>query len=236
MEYTWPVESFEAIGIRAHDVNISIRGTEGDEIRLECDGDEKHVTRLTVDHLGCWLWISIPTSGKSIQLILKLPKQKAWPIDIYARSVNFEAKDIWARLNLVFAKCEVQLNNFHGAFNLASWNAAITLKHCFEKEMPEIPSLPDSESKKRQKSLGINMPMTWGKEDWAQLGLDFSEKMVKGFIDQKGDSGQQEGINIKAAKGDFQIEDTDAKTCTIKAARSDAKMKTVRISRLDLRK
>ena len=78
------------------------------------------------------------------------------------------------------------------------------------------------------------MPMTWGKEDWAQWGLDLSERMVKGFLGQKGGSGQQRGINIKAAKGDFQIEDTDAETCIIKAARSDAKLKTVRISKLDL--
>ena len=234
MKYIWPAESFDAIGVRARDVNITVRGTEGDEIRLECDGDEKHVTRLTVDHLGCWLWISTPTSGKSIQLILMLPKQKTWPIDLYARNVNFRAEDIRARINLVFAKGEVQLSDCQGAINMASGNVDINLKHFIEEEVPEMPSLPDSESKKRQKSPGINMPMTWGKEDWAQWGLDLSEKMVKGFLGQKGGSGQQRGINIRAAKGDFQIEDTDAETCIIKVARSDAKLKTVRISKLDL--
>ena len=120
MEYTWPTESIDAIGIRAGDINIDIRGTDADEVRLECAGNEKPTAKLNVDRLGCWLWISIPTSGKNVQLSLILPKKKKWPIDIYARSVNFKAKDIWARLNLVFAKCEVQLNDFHGAFNITS--------------------------------------------------------------------------------------------------------------------
>ena len=132
MKYAWPAGSFDAIGVRARDVNISVRGIEGDEIGLECDGDEKHVAKLMVDHLGCWLWISTPTSGKNIQLILMLPKQKAWPIDLYARNVNFRAEDIRARLNLVFAKGEIQLSDCHGAFNMASGNVDITLKHFIE--------------------------------------------------------------------------------------------------------
>ena len=154
-EYTWPVESFDAIGIRARDVNIGIRGTDADEVRLESDGSEKPTAKLNIERLGCWLWISIPTSSKNVGLSLMLPKQKTWPIDLYARSVNFEANDIWSRLNLVFAKGEVRLNDFHGAFNLASGNADVLVKGFIEKEVSEMPPLPDNERIKDRKPLAL---------------------------------------------------------------------------------
>ena len=236
MEYTWPTESIDAIGIRVRDANVSVLGTDADEVRLESNGSDKYTTRLNVYQIGCWLWITTPSSKKDVRLTLLLPKRKAWPIDLYASNVNFRADNVRERLNLILAKGEIQLNDCRGAFNLASGNGNVVLRRFSEEEVPEMPPLPDSERKKRRKSLGIDiyMDMHWRKDDWAQWGLDFSEKMVKGFLGQKDGAGKGQGINVKMAKGDFQMEDTNAETCTIRAARSDVKMKGVRISKLDL--
>jgi hypothetical protein len=163
-----------------------------------------------------------------------LPRQKPWLIDLYARNVDFQAENIQARLNLILAKGEVQLKECRGAFSLVSGNANVILKHFNEEKVPEMPPLPDNERKKRRKSPGNIINMSWGKEDWSQWGLEFSEKMVKGFLGQKGGAGQHQGINVKVARGDFRIEDTEAETCVIWAARTDVKMKSARISKLDL--
>ena len=232
MEYTWPAKSFDAIGIRGRDAKITVRGTDADDVRLESNSSEKHAAKLNVDQLGCWLWISTPVSSRNIQLTLLLPKQKAWLIDLYARNVDFQAENIQARLNLILGKGEVRLKDCRGTFSLASGNANVMLKRFSEEEVPEMPPLPEGERGKSRKSPGIYM--NWAKDDWSQWGLEFSEKMVKGFLGQKGGAGQHQGINIKVGRGDFQIEDTDAETCVIKAARSDVKMKTMRISKLDL--
>jgi len=234
LEYTWPTESFDAVGIRVRDGNITVRETDTDEVRLESNGSEKHTTKLNVDQLGCWLWISTPTSGKDIQLTLLLPKQKSWLIDLYARNANFKAENIKTRLNLVLVKGEVHLNDCRGAFSLTSGNANVSLKRINEEEVPEMPPLPEDERKKRRKSSGIYMYMGWGKDDWSQWGLDFSEKMVKGFLGQSGGAGQSQGINLKAARSDFEIEDVDAENCTIRAAKSTVKMKAGRVAKLDL--
>jgi hypothetical protein len=234
MEYNWSAGSFDAIGIRVHDASISIMGTEADDIRLESSVSEKHAARFGVDKLGGWLWISNGTSVRDIHLTLLLPKQKAWLIDLYARNVNFQADNILARLNLILTKGEVRLNGCRGAFNLASGNSNVIINRFSEEAVPEMPALPDSKRKEKSKSPGKVINMSWGKEDWAQWGLDFSEKMVKGLLGQKGGAGRHQGIDIKIAKGDLQIEDTDAETCVIKSARSDVKIEAGRISNLDL--
>jgi len=232
MEYTWPAESFDAIGIRARDAKITVRATDADEVRLENNGSEKHAAKLNVDQLGCWLWISTPTPSRNIRFSLLLPKQKAWLIDLYARNVDFQAENIQARLNLILGKGEVQLKDCRGAFSLASGSANVLLKRFSEEEVPEMPPLPDGERKKRRKSPGIYMG--WGKDDWSQWGLDFSEKMVKGFLGQKGGAGQHQGINVKVGRGDCQMEEIDAGTCIVRSARSSIKMIAGHVSKLDL--
>ncbi len=234
MEYTWPAGSFEAIGIRAHDASISLKGTDASDIRLESNLSEKHTARFSVERLGDWLWISSGASIKYIQLTLLLPKQKIWPVDLYARNVNFQADGVRARLNLILVKGEVKLNECRGAFSLASGNADVLLKRFSEEAVPEMPPLPDSKRKEKQKSTTKVISASWGKEDWAQWGLDFSEKMVKGLLGQKGGAGQRQGIDIKLARGDLQIEDTDAETYIIRSARSDVQINAGRISNLDL--
>ena len=232
MEYTWPAESFDTIGIRARDANITVRGTDTDDVMLEGEGSEKYTARFNVDQLGCWLWIATPASGKDIQLTLLLPKHKAWLIDLYARNVNFQAENIQARLNLILAKGEVQLKDCRGVFSLASVYANVRLKRFSEDEVPEMPPLPDGERKKRRKSPASYI--SWEKDDLAQWGLEFSEKMLKGFVGQKGGTGQHRGINVKVARGDFQIEDIDAEICVVRSARGTVKIKSGRTSNLNL--
>lgn len=234
MEYTWPAGSFDAIGIRARDASVTVLGTDVDEVRLESDGSEKKAIKLNVDQLENWLWISVPTSGKDIKFNLLLPKEKPWLIDLYARNINFRAENIQARLNLIMAKGEVKLDDCRGALTMASANASVTLKRFREEQIPEMPPLPESERKKRRVSPAVGINMTWGKDDWSQWGLELGEKMMKGFLGQKGGGGQHRGINVKLAKGDFLIEDSDAEICVIRSARSDVRMKTGRVSNLDL--
>ena len=232
MEYTWPAESFDAIGIRARDVNINVKGIDGDEARLEVNGDKKRLSKLQVDLLGYWLWISAPASSRDLRFTLLLPEKKVWLIDLYAHNTNFHAENTRARLNLILGKGEVQLKNCSGAFSLASGTAKVLLKCFSEEEVPEMPPLPDSERKGR-KSAGIYM--SWGKDDWSQWGLEFSEKMLIGFLGQSGGTGQHHGINVKIGKGDLQIEEIEATSFIVRSARSTVKMKEVCAANLDLK-
>lgn len=213
MDYTWPAESFDALGFRVPNVDISLRGADMDDVKLEGEGSEKHTAKVNVDQLGRWLWISTPASGKDIRLTLLLPKHKTWPIDLYAKNVRFRAENVKARMNLILGKGEVRLRECRGALSLVSGNTDVVLESFTEEEVPEMPLLPDVERKERRKSPASYM--SWAEGDWSQWSLEFSEKTAEGIFKQKASAGRYRGIDMKAAWG-------------------DVKMKSGRISNLDL--
>ena len=122
-------------------------------------------------------------------------------------------------MHLWLGKGEVQIENCRGAFSVTSGNADVRVKHFIEIETPEVPPLP-----KEERHIRMDDPESW--EEWGENGRNGEEKSGKsfygGFFGQT--TGTNPGVNIQTGKGDMNLEEINAKTCIIRAAKGDAKV------------
>ena len=124
-------------------------------------------------------------------------------------------------------KGEAQIDNCRGAFSVTSGNANVMMRHFTETDTPAIPPLPREEH-----HISIEEPETWGDwEEWADWGGEFGEKFLRKFFGETG--GSNRGINIQVGKGDVNMEDINIKSCHIRTARGDARIKQGRIGAFD---
>ena len=227
---TWPIDAFDAIGIRAHQGKFIIQGTEGNEVKLDGDFAVRYSRNLELGPTGRWLKIYTSWQYGETQFTLQLPKSKIWTIDLFSGRAQFKAEDIQTRLHLWLGKGDVQIENCHGVFYVTSGNADVRVKRFVEIEAPEVPPLP-----REERHVIVDDPESW--EDWgkdlAQWGGEFGEKFLRRFFGHTTETNP--GINIQTGKGDVELEEINAKSCVIRAARGDARLKVGRIGNLDMK-
>jgi hypothetical protein len=230
VEQTWPSNSFDAIGIRAHQGKFVIEGTDSDQVKLEGNIAARYSRNLELGPVGRWLKIYTSWQYGESQFTLQLPKSKIWTIDLFSGRAEVKVDNINARLHLWLGKGEAQIDNCRGAFSLTSGNADVRLKHFVETEAAEIPPLP-----REDRHLRMDDPESWEEwgEDWAQWGGEFGEKFLRRFFGQI--PGTTTGINIQTGKGDIKLEEINAKSCVIRAARGDARLKRGEVGSLDMK-
>ena len=227
---TWPIDAFDAIGIKAHQGKFIIQGTEGNEVRLEGDFAARYSRNLELGPTGRWLKIYTSWQYGESQFTLQLPKSKIWTIDLFSGRAQFKAENIQTRLHLWLGKGEVQIENCRGAFSVTSGNADVRVKRFSEIETPEIPPLP-----REERHMRVDDPESWEDwgEDWAQWGAEFGEKFLRRFFGQT--TGTITGINLQISKGDIELEEINVKSCVIRAARGDARLKVGKVGSLDMK-
>jgi hypothetical protein len=230
VEQTWPSNSFDAIGIRAHQGKFVIEGTDSDQVKLEGNIAARYSRNLELGPVGRWLKIYTSWQYGESQFTLQLPKSRIWTIDLFSGRAEVKVDNINARLHLWLGKGEAQIDYCRGAFSLTSGNADVRLKHFVETETMEIPPLP-----REERHVRMDDPASWEDwgESWAQWRGEFGENFLKRFFGQI--PGTTTGINIQVGKGDIKLEEINAKSCVIRAARGDAKLKQGRIGNLDMK-
>jgi hypothetical protein len=230
VEQTWPSNSFDAIGIRAHQGKFVIEGTDSDQVKLEGNIATRYSRNLELGPVGRWLKIYTSWQYGESQFTLQLPKSKIWTIDLFSGRAEVKVDDINARMHLWLGKGEAQIDNFRGAFSLTSGNADVRLKHFVETEATEIPPLP-----REERHVRMDDPESWEDwgESWAQWGGEFGEKFLRRFFGQI--PGTTTGINIQIGKGDIKLEEINAKSCVIRAARGDARLKRGEVGSFDMK-
>ena len=232
MERTWPADAFDAVSIKTSEGQIVIKGTDGDDFRLESESSTKHRDTLKVIQNGRWLQLSSMAKNDNLKLTLYFPRQKVWLLELVARQASFQAEDITGWLHLMIGKGEVNVENCRGALTVISGGVELNIKNFIETEVPEKPPQPE-EVLAEEAVTSARFP-DWGKDDWANWGLDIGERVLRKIFDQTEDAGKTPGISFKIAKGSLQIQDMEAKSCVVRSARSDVKLKGGRISSLDV--
>ena len=227
---TWPIDAFDALGIKAHQGKFIIQGTEGSEVKLDGDLAARSSRNLELGQTGRWLKIYTSWQYGESQFTLQLPKSKIWTIDLFSGRAQFKAENIQSRLHLWLGKGEVQVENCRGIFSVTSGNADVRLKRFSEIETPEVLPLP-----REDRHLRMDDAESWEEwgEDWAQWGGEFGEKFLRRFFGQT--PGTTTGINIQTGKGDIELEEINAKSCVIRAARGDARLKRGWMGNLDMK-
>ena len=229
VKQTWPITAFDAIGIRANQGKFVIQGIDGDEVRMEGDFAARYPRNLNFGPDGRWLKLYTTWQHGDSQFTLQLPKSKVWTIDIFSGRADAKIENIQARLHMWAGKGEAQIENCRGAFSVTSGNANVHVKHFNEIDAPPIPPLPREEH-----HISIEEPESWGDwEEWADWGGEFGEKFLRKFFGETGGSGR--GINIQVGKGDVELEDINIKSCYVRTARGDAKIKQGRIGAFDMK-
>jgi hypothetical protein len=229
VKQTWPMTSFDAVGIRANQGKFVIQGIDGDDVILEGDFAARYPRSSNFGPDGRWLKLYTTWQHGDSQFTLQLPKSKIWTIDIFSGRTDAKIDNIQARLHMWTGKGEVQIENCRGTFSITSGNANVRMRHFTESATPEIPPLPREEH-----HISIEEPESWGEwEEWAEWGGEFGEKFLRKFFGETGWSNR--GINIQVGKGDVNMEDINIKSCYIRTARGDARIKQGRIGAFDMK-
>ena len=111
-------------------------------------------------------------------------------------------------------------------------DADVNISDFTETEVPEKP--PQPATAVSEKPVTSAKFPEWGKDEWANWGLDIGQKVFRKVFDQTDDAGRNPGISIKVAKSKLNIRNLLAKKCIIRSARSDVALSDGSISFLDV--
>jgi Toastrack DUF4097 len=142
LEREWQADEFDAIGILAIDGQFEIEETEGDRVKLEARFSGRSERDLVLEPAGRWLQLQMWERSGDAQFILRLPRQKAWVVDLSAARGEVQVENIQARLRVMLGKGEIRIKDCRGIFNIASGKGEIEMERCVEAEMPERPPMP----------------------------------------------------------------------------------------------
>lgn len=246
LEYAWPSTAFDAINVAMHDGEITLEGTDADQVELEVDG-LPHSYDVTREPIGRWLQLVFwHTPAQKVRL--RLPKAKSWVLDLSAGHGQVKLTDVQARLQVVLGKGEIEVENCRGVFNLTVGNGQIKMKRCAETEMPKQSPLPQRESgvrtslpdraidprrEFRRRKIKPKSPWDWDSQwdvDWAMGGIEiadqasaWAQRFAQSF-NWLGWNAQQDGINVQMGNGDAHLEDIEADTCSIRFGKGDVRL------------
>jgi hypothetical protein len=249
IERTWPIDAFDALSIWAPGIQLTIKGTDSDEVRLESQFSGQVLREFKLEPVDRWLQVHMwDEYVNEAPFTLYLPKKKSWVVDCSAAWGKIEVSDIQARLQLTLEKGEIKVTNCQGIFGITSGNGQVELKGCSEADMPERPSVPQDKPDFQTATFGEgNMRSRffrnwryWAAEDWTDWGMEFGEKarawgqQFGQFLDHMGWMPHKSGISLQIGKGDIRLEDIQASTCLIKLSKGNAVLEKGLINEMDI--
>jgi Toastrack DUF4097 len=277
LEREWPSDEFDAIGILAIDGQFEIEGTEGDHVKLEARFSSRLERDLVLEPAGRWLQLQLWERSGESQFTLRLPRNKAWIVDLSAARGEVQVENIQARLRVMLGKGEIRIKDCRGIFNLASGKGEIKIERCVEAEMPERPPVPAPQFQNAQvkeppipetppiagdPDVGgefhvrfkrgpgmrykIKPDVSWDwfgfdSADWAEWGQQFGEQartwaqqFAGHFLGSVELLPEKAGVSIRSGRGDAELQDIDAKSCTVQMGSGAVKMKKGRIESLEI--
>ena len=249
IERTWPVDAFDAISIWAPGIQLAIKGTDDDEVRLESQFSGQVLREFKLEPVERWLQVHMWDEYISeAPFTLYLPEKKSWVVDCSAAWGMIEVSDIQARLQITLQKGEISVTNCRGIFAITGGDGQVELKHCSEADMPERPAIPQDRPDFQTSTVGEgNMRSRffrnwryWVSEDWADWGMEFGEKarawgqQFGQFLDHMGWMPHKTGISLQIGKGDIRFEDIQAGACLIKLSKGNAVLERGLINELNI--
>lgn len=231
-EHTWPADAFDAISIKIGGGQVLAVGTDGNDFKLESETPKKQRDKLSISQNERWLQLSSMAKNDNMTLTLHFPRQKAWLLELVGHQGSFNADDVNGWLHLMLGKGQVNIEKCRGALTVISGSADVNVKNFVETEVPEKTTQPE-ETVSEKPVTSAKFP-DWGKEDWANWGLDIGQKVFRKMFDQTENAGKNPGISMKLARGNLNIQDMEAQNCVIRSARSDVKIDGGSISTLDI--
>ncbi len=142
---SWAADAFDAIRITMLNGEFKIEGTDGNQVELEGDADKRFAREAPLEPADRWLPLTLWSRHGDSDFTLRLPRSKAWVVELSAPQAEVEVRDIQARLGIRLGKGEVRVENCRGQFAIAAGRGDVEFKRCTEAEMPEAPAFPQGE-------------------------------------------------------------------------------------------
>src|SRR5512140_4004487 len=139
----WAADGFDAIRITLLRGEFNIEGTDGNEVELEGELESRRGYIPTLEPVGRWLPLSLWTRHGDGDFTLRLPRSKAWVVELSAPMGEINGADIQARLSVRLGKGEVHVENCRGQFSVSNGHGEVEYKGCVEAPMPERPPYPE---------------------------------------------------------------------------------------------
>ncbi len=141
----WPSTAFDAVRVTVIDGDLKIEGTDGDEVELEGEYRSRHGYEFNPQPVGRWLALDMWVRHGKSELTLRLPRSKAWVVDVGAPRADVEVSRIRARLRIMLGQGDVRVEDCQGHFALAAGKGDVELARCTEVEVPERPPFPEGQ-------------------------------------------------------------------------------------------
>jgi hypothetical protein len=255
LEQSWAIDAIDAISIKVPETRWTIEGSSDDRIILVGDVDERQAQNVMIQVVDRWLQIHQSERPRGMHFTLRLPRQKAWVIDLSAWWGEIHVKDLQTRLQVRIGKGDLRVEHCDGHFDLVCGQGNVEVKDCTEMEMPPRPPLPvvdespdvamhrergEFRSEFRPRRSGSPWDwMSWNEEDWTHWGLDLAEQatswasyLSRFFTNMDWKPGQT-AIHLQTGKGDLSLEHVEAETCSLWLGKGDVKMDKGRIANLE---
>jgi hypothetical protein len=238
LKHTWPADEFDAVNIKAGDCKICFQGTDEDVVSLEGDVDERRFRNLRLEQMGRWLTIFVPHDHGS-DLILKLPRNKNWVVEVFAGKAEIEARGLQARLQIMVGRGDVRVDDCRGMVTVASGQADIKVKHFTRVNMPEP---PPAEQEPSQEAAG-RKPwdwLGWGDVEWERWGEGLGERLgwwaidFSQFFDRCGVNMKNAGFSVNIGNGAFEASDIRSDTGLLRISNGNLKIQEACIADLNI--
>jgi hypothetical protein len=236
IENVWPADSCDGISIWTPGGDVSITGTDDEQIKLESDVEEQFPRPDVGQIAGRWLLIRLfgrrPDEG---EFALHLPKDKKWVVQLSAARGDVSISDIQARLRVDLQRGDVQVENCQGIFTIAAGQGDIKLERCAEMEMPELPPQPDGSLDFRippfpEGTVNVGPGRHWrwdNAEDWATWGMEVANQarnwgqQFRQIFGSVGWISQKDGVSLHVGHGDANLETVETSACAIRLGSGD---------------
>jgi hypothetical protein len=243
---SWPKDIFDAFSIRAPDCKLHIRGTEGEQIKLEHEFDGKRAHDLRFEAAGRWLKVYLRHNHHSHheELTLRLPESKDWALDIFSGRGEIEVRDLRGSLRAILGKGNIRIENMQGTLSVGSGQADIRIRRFCQAKTPDYPPRsPENQPLDDAKQKSALDWLHWGEDEWEAWGENLGEKISRWAVDMGrwfGDWGgskvirKDSGINVQTAAGNLEMQDIEAKAGIFRMARGNLDMKDINIENLEI--
>ena len=222
----WTAQSLDAVRLIIIKGRVEVLGSDGEEVELE--GDLQSVFNNQALPTIKERWLLVDQYQQSGDFILRLPKSKAWVLDILSYHGDIEVRDVQARLKCYQGRGDVDIEQFAGKYQIFSNKGKIRISHFRDLEVPDCPPPPAPEGFVDPQNVqewfggpaeyGKHFPdfFFWDEGDWSHWGNEVGEK-AKVWAGQVGHHMMGQAMyentresHIRLVKGDLELEDFES--------------------------
>jgi hypothetical protein len=247
-DQTWPAESLDAISLWIPRSQVKIKGSDENLVRLSGSDDGGWAPQMIQPEInGRWLnlryWDEHSSPG---EVVLSVPRDKAWVIELSAWKGDVEIRDVLGRLMIAVQRGSIDMVRCRGMATINTGDGNLNVSGWKEQPVPDRPptvAQPAGTSPAEPGFEDFQIPgpqewFDWGPKDWTDWGTRFGgqarvwAQQFGHFWHQMGWQWPKSGLSLHAGKSDVMLTDVEAQACTIRTSKGDARVEDGAIDNL----